>query len=121
MSVKTLLRKGDLVQLISGSGSGRLIEVKEKKEGRPLGLRGRIRKVLRVEGKAIVDGVRVIRKAMRPDPKKGHRGGIVEKEAPVPLSNLMLVCRKCDRPVRARKDRSGEKARRVCARCGEEI
>ena len=119
MSVKSLIKRGDLVQLIAGSGAGRVKGAEG--EGRPVGVRGRIRRVDRKAGTAIVDGVRVVRKAMRPNPQKGHRGGIVDRESPVPLSNLMLVCRSCDRPVRAKKARSKGKATRVCARCGEEI
>ena len=119
MSTKSLIRRGDLVQLVSGSGAGRAKEAEGS--GRPQGVRGKVRLVDRRSGTAVVDGVRVVRKAMKPNPKKGHRGGIVNKESPVPLSNLMLVCQSCDRPVRVRRERSDGKLKRLCARCGEEI
>ncbi len=119
MAERTLIRERDMVQLIKGSGSGR---VKDGDDGtRPVGTRGRVKQVLQGEGKAIVEGMHTVRKALRPNPKKGHRGGIVDKEAAVPLSNLMLVCRACDKPVRVKRDRSGDKLKRVCAKCGEEI
>jgi len=119
VAAKSQIRQGDLVQLMSGSGAGRLKE--GEGAGRPVGIRGRVRTVDRRRGTAIVDGARVVRKAMKPNPKKGHRGGIVDKELPVPLSNLMLVCRSCDRPVRTRRERSGAGLKRICVKCGEEI
>ncbi len=121
--LKPLIRTGDEVQVISGAESGRREPVAEGDTGaNPMGVRGRVRSVLLSEGRVVVAGVRNVKKATRPDPKKGHRGGFVEKEAPIPISNVMLVCRKCDRPVRVRmvKDEEGKKTR-VCRKCGEKI
>ena len=120
---KPLIKTGDEVQVISGAESGRREPAAEGDTGaNPIGLRGRVRSLLLSEGRVVVAGVRNVKKATRPDPKKGHRGGFVEKEAPIPLSNVMLVCRKCDRPVRARmaKDEEGKKTR-VCRKCGDKI
>ena len=121
--LKPLIKTGDEVQVVSGAESGRREPAPEgDSTANPAGLRGRVRKVLRAEGRVLVAGVRNIKKATRPDPKKGHRGGFLEREAPIPISNVMLVCRKCDRPVRARvaKGEDGKKAR-LCRRCGEKI
>jgi large subunit ribosomal protein L24 len=120
---KPLIKTGDEVQVVSGAESGRREPAPEgDSTANPAGLRGRVRKVLRAEGRVLVAGVRNIKKATRPDPKKGHRGGFVEKEAPIPLSNVMLVCRKCDRPVRVRMAKNDEgKKTRLCRKCGEKI
>jgi len=120
---KPLIRTGDEVQVVSGAESGRREPAPEgDAAANPAGVRGRVRRVLRSEGRVVVAGVRNVKKATRPDPKKGHRGGFVEQEAPIPISNVMLVCRKCDRPVRARvaKDDEGKKVR-LCRKCGEKI
>ncbi len=119
---RTLIRRNDLVQVIAGGDSGRKTRPPEgMRGGRALGVRARVRSVDRATGRAIVDGVNIVKKAVRPDPRKGHRGGIVEKNALVELSNLMLVCRKCDRPTRARLERERRKIKRLCRRCGAEI
>lgn len=112
------IKSGDEVQIVRGTGSGRRTPP-EGEGANPQGLRGRVRRVLRSEGRVVVEGVRVVKKAVRPNPAKGIRGGFTEKEAPVPISSVMLVCRKCDRPVRVRmvKGEEGKKAR-VCRRCG---
>ncbi|MHC4502931.1 MAG: 50S ribosomal protein L24, partial [Planctomycetota bacterium] len=48
--------------------------------------------------------------------------GFVDRDAPIPISNVMLVCKKCDRPVRARLQKNEEgKKERVCRKCGETI
>jgi large subunit ribosomal protein L24 len=121
--LKPLIKTGDEVQVVSGGESGRRAPAAAGDESaNPPGLRGRVRRVLRSEGRVVVAGVRTVKKATRPDPKKGHRGGFVEREAPIPISNVMLVCRKCDRPVRARmaKGEDGKKAR-FCRKCGGNI
>jgi large subunit ribosomal protein L24 len=118
--LKPLIKTGDEVQVVTGAESGRRAPSAEGDESaNPPGVRGRVRRVLRSEGRVVVAGVRMVKKATRPDPKKGHRGGFVEREAPIPISNVMLVCRTCDRPVRARmgKGEDGKKAR-FCRRCG---
>ncbi len=121
--LKPLIKTGDEVQVVCGAESGRRDPAPEgDNTANPAGLRGRVRKVLRAEGRVLVAGVRNIKKATRPDPKKGHRGGFIEKEAPIPLSNVMLVCRKCDRPVRVRMAKGDDgKKTRLCRKCGEKI
>ena len=118
---KSLIKVGDEVQVIRGAQSGRRTAAGEG-GGNPIGERGRVRKVLAAAGRVIGDRVRMVKKATRPDPRKGHRGGFVEKEAPLPLSAVMLVCRTCDRPVRVKlgKDEEGKQTR-LCRKCGEAI
>ncbi len=116
-----LIRKGDLVQVITGEEGGRRTRPSDEKSGRPVGTRGRVKQVDTKKGLVEVEDVRVVKKAVRPDPRKGIRGGFIEKTLPVNMSNVMLVCPRCDRPVRLRRERRGAKRVRVCRKCGEEI
>ena len=84
--------------------------------------RGKIAKVLRVlpqEDRAIVERLNVVKRHLKPRGPQSP-GGIVEKEAPIHLSNIMPMCEKCNAPVRVgvRKLEDGTKAR-LCRRCGE--
>ncbi len=116
-----LIKKGDLVQVISGDEGGRRTRSSGEEAGKPLGTRGRVKRVVAKEGLLEVEGVRVARKAVRPNPRKGIRGGFMEKTLPVRISNVMLVCPGCDRPVRPRRERREGKKVRVCRRCGGEM
>ncbi len=109
------IRKNDTVQVIGGDFGGKVA----KAEGR--GVRGRVMRVLPEKNQVIVEGVAVARKAVRPNPRKGHRGGFLDKEMPVSASKVMLVCRKCDRPVRVGFRRDGDKCVRFCKKCGQEV
>jgi large subunit ribosomal protein L24 len=59
--------------------------------GKDKGKRGRVIEVLAKEGKVLVEGINIIKKAVRPNPRAGIQGGIVEKEAPLQASNVMVV------------------------------
>jgi large subunit ribosomal protein L24 len=83
-------------------------------------------KVLKVypkDDRVIVEGVHVIKRHTKPS-QKNQQGGIIEKEAPIDLSKVMLVCNKCNRPTRVgfRRLDDGSKAR-FCKHddCGEII
>ena len=120
--MKFRIRTGDEVQVVRGAESGRRTRPAEgDSRANPVGERGRVKKVLRSEGRVIVDRIRVQKKATRPDPRKGHRGGFIEREAAVPISAVMLVCKSCDRPVRVgvKVNEEGKKVR-VCRKCGSE-
>ena len=84
--------------------------------------RGKIGKVLHVfpeENRAVVERLNVVKRHLKPRGPQ-NPGGILEKEAPLHLSNLMPMCERCNAPVRvgSRKLDDGSKAR-VCRRCGE--
>ncbi|MFZ7110448.1 MAG: 50S ribosomal protein L24 [Desulfatiglandales bacterium] len=86
--------------------------------------RGKIGAVLRVEAekqRAIVEKVNMVKRHSRPSAKNAQ-GGIVEKEASLHISNLMLVCNRCAEPTRIGKKvlEDGSKVR-VCRKCGELI
>ena len=82
--MKMNIRKGDKVQVITGKDKG--------KQG--VVLRG-----LPKEERVLVEGVNMVKKAMRPT-QQNPQGGIVTKEAPIHVSNVMLVCPTCGKPTR---------------------
>jgi len=86
--------------------------------------KGKIGSVLKVDserGHVIVEKVNIVKRHTRPGGANAQ-GGIVEKEAPIRISNVMLVCTKCAEPSRIGKKvlEDGSKVR-VCKKCGEFI
>ncbi len=119
MATKMKVKKGDEVQIIAGKDRG--------KRGRVIEARPRERRVL-------VENLNVAKRHQRPKPIRDSSrmggaqimpGGIMEKPAPVPVSNVMVVCPTCGNPTRvgiaAREAKSGTVRVRVCKRegCGE--
>jgi len=98
------LKKNDLVIVIAG---------KEK------GKSGRILKVFPRKNRALIEKVNFIKKHTRPSGQT-RQGGIVEREAPIHVSNVMVICEKCNLPIRVGKKilDDGKKVR-VCKKCGE--
>lgn len=89
--------------------------------GKNKGKSGRVLSVTPSEDQIIIEGVNVIKRHMKPS-KKYAQGGIIEKEAPVHLSKVMLVCPKCSKPTRigVTAPRDGGKLR-TCKKCKEVI
>jgi len=89
--------------------------------GKEKGKRGRVLSVASSEGKAIIEKINIIKKHMKPN-RQYSQGGIIEKEAPVHISNVMLVCPKCDKPTRVGNVilEGGNKVR-SCKKCKEVI
>jgi large subunit ribosomal protein L24 len=102
---KMRLRKGDRVRVLSG---------------KDLGKEGEIVRVLPERNMVIVDGVNVAKKHQR-STKATMQGGIIDKDMPVPASNVAIVCPNCG-PSRIgyRFDDDGAKAR-VCKKCGKDL
>ncbi|MBN2366785.1 MAG: 50S ribosomal protein L24 [Calditrichaeota bacterium] len=67
--------------------------------GKYRGRRGKVLKVFPNENRAVVEGINMIKKHSRPT-RDLPQGGIIEKEAPVHISNLKVICPKCNRPTR---------------------
>lgn len=89
--------------------------------GKEVGKTGKVLKIIPEKQRAIVEGINFIKKSERPS-KKMQKGGIIEKEAPVHLSNLMVICKHCNRPTRTgRKKVDDGFSVRVCKKCGEII
>jgi large subunit ribosomal protein L24 len=85
--------------------------------------RGKTGRVLRVDAdsnRILVEHVRMVKKNVRPNPQRNIKGGIAEQEAPIHISNVMLVCPDCG-PSRVGHKFEGDKKVRVCKKCGNEI
>ncbi|HVR43378.1 MAG TPA: 50S ribosomal protein L24 [Thermoanaerobaculia bacterium] len=89
--------------------------------GRDRGKRGKVLRVNPSEKTAIVERVNFVRKATRKNPSKNQQGGILEREAPIRTSNLMVVCPSCGEPSRTRRHRAAEGVSRACAKCDAEL
>lgn len=97
-------KKNDLVMVIAG---------KEK------GKSGRILRVFPRKNRVLVEKINFIKRHTRPSGQQ-RQGGIVEREAPIHVSNVMVVCERCNRPIRVgRKILDDGKRTRVCRKCGE--
>ncbi len=98
------IRRDDQVMVISGSNKGKT---------------GKVIKVLREKRAVLVDKLNVVKRHQKPS-QKYKQGGIIEKEAPIAMSNVMLLCEKCKGPVRtgAKILESGRKLR-YCKSCKE--
>src|SRR4030043_1250335 len=67
--------------------------------GREKGKKGRVLSVYPSKGRLLIEKINMIRKHMKPT-RKYAQGGIIEKEAPLHISNIMLICPKCNKPTR---------------------
>jgi large subunit ribosomal protein L24 len=99
------VKKNDLVEVIAGKDKGK---------------RGKVLRVLPKLDKVLAEKINFVKRHTKPGGKMGQRGGIVERENPLPVSNVQLVCGKCDRPVRVGRTELADGRRvRVCRECGE--
>lgn len=86
--------------------------------GKDRGARGKVLRVLASEGKAIVERVNMVKRHTRPNPQKGIQGGILEREAPIAVSNLMVICPECGKASRLGRRRLEDgRGVRVCKNC----
>ena len=99
---KMNVKKGDQVEVLSGKDKGK---------------RGEVIVALPSEGKVVVRGVAVVKKAQRPT-QANQQGGIVEKEAAIDVSNVALVCPTCGKATRVGHAEEDGKKVRVCKKCG---
>jgi large subunit ribosomal protein L24 len=92
--------------------------------GKDRGKTGVVRTVLPKKNRVLVDGVNMIKKHQRPTQQAGVAvaGGIVTREGPLHASNVMVICKECNRPTRTRvRVRQDGVKVRVCKRCGADI
>lgn len=104
MEKKFKIRKDDTVQVIAGKDKGK---------------RGTVVSVLSKKDAVIVSGINIVKKAMRRRSQQ-DQGGIAEVEAPLNISNVAIVCKKCG-PVKVGYKIDGDKKVRVCRKCGETL
>ena len=101
------IKKGDTVEIISGNDRGE---------------RGVVHRVMTDTQQLIVSGIHMVKKHQRPTGDVRTQVGIIEREAPIRISNVALVCSHCDRPTRVGYEIMGDGSKvRVCKRCREII
>lgn len=89
--------------------------------GKEKGKKGRVLAVLPKKQRVIVEKINIIKRHMRPS-QKYTQGGIIEKEGPIHISNVMLICPRCDTPTRiGNKILEDGRKLRVCKKCKEVI
>ena len=100
------IKKNDTVLVMSGDSKGK---------------RGRVLSVDSMKNRIVIESINIVKRHMKPS-KKYQQGGIIEREAPVNLSNVMLLCTKCNKPTRVGNTmlENGKKIR-SCKKCGEVI
>ncbi len=108
--MKVKIKKGDTVEIVTGRSEDK-------------GKRGEVIRVIPDENRVVVQGVNVRTKHQRQVQSQGRtiNPGRVRFEAPMSLSNVMLVCPKCGKPTRVSVQRDGQTARRVCKHCDASI
>ena len=90
--------------------------------GKDRGKTGRVLIVNPSGQKVVVEGVQMIKRHTRPNPQRNIKGGIVEKEAPIHISNVALVCKNCKKHTRIGSQVLGDGRRvRTCKKCGNAI
>jgi large subunit ribosomal protein L24 len=100
------VRRGDTVGVIAGREKGK---------------RGKVLRVLTEKGRVLVEHVNMIKKHQRPT-QKLRQGGIIEREGALALSNVLVVCSRCDKPSRTGMKILGDGRKvRSCKRCGEAV
>lgn len=100
------IKKDDRVMVISGKEKGKM---------------GKVLKILAKSDRLIVEKINMIKRHTKPG-GMASKGGIIEKEGTLPISNVALVCAKCTEPVRVGKKVLDDGSRvRVCRKCGETL
>lgn len=103
---KVHVRKGDTVKIIRGKDAGK---------------KGKVLEVQPARNRVIVENVNKVKRHTRPT-QGAPQGGIVEREAPIHASNVLLVCGRCNEPTRlGRKFLEDGKKVRYCKKCGEVV
>jgi len=103
-AAKIHVKKGDTVMVVAGKNAGK---------------KGKVLEVIPKDNRVVVEGANVVKRHSRPS-QQMPQGGIIEKEAPIASSNVMIFCPKCNAARRINKESlsSGEKIR-ICNKCGE--
>jgi large subunit ribosomal protein L24 len=101
------IRRDDQVKIISGRDRGKT---------------GRVLMVNPVRQQVTVEHANIIKRHTRPNPSKNIKGGVLDKEGPISVSNVMLVCPGCNKHARVGWQATADGAKvRVCKRCGTTI
>jgi large subunit ribosomal protein L24 len=100
--MKIKLKKEDTVQVVAGKDAGKS---------------GKVLRIDRNKGRVVVQGLNMVKKSVKPKSQQ-DKGGIIDIEAGLAVSNVMIVCKKCG-PVRIGYKTDGDSKVRVCRKCGE--
>jgi large subunit ribosomal protein L24 len=103
-SVKYKIKKNDQVQIMTGKDRGKS---------------GRVLRVDRDRGRVVVEGLNMVKKAIRPR-GQNQKGGITSLEAALAISNVQILCKKCG-PTRIGLRTEKEQKVRFCRKCGEQL
>ena len=107
MPTITPIKKNDEVYILAGKDRGKT---------------GRVLIVKPQDQKIVVEGVQMIKRHTRANPQRNVKGGIVEKEAPINISNVALVCKSCRKHTRVKMQVLGDDRHvRTCKKCGNAI
>ena len=99
---KFRIRKNDKVMVITGKDQGKI---------------GKVTKILRKSDRVVVEKVNMVKRNVKPNPYRHQQGGITEKEMPIHVSNIMVVCSKCSSPTRVGYRMEGDQKVRFCKKC----
>ena len=100
--VKSKIKKDDTVQIIAGKDKGKS---------------GKVLRIDRKTGRLVIQGLNMVKKTVRPKNQQ-DKGGIIDIEASINASNVMIICKKCG-PTRIGFKIDGDKKKRICKKCGE--
>jgi large subunit ribosomal protein L24 len=101
------IKKNDTVMIITGREKGKT---------------GKVLRVLREKNRVVIERLHMVKRHQKPRGQQGQGGGVIEKEASIDLSNVMIMCDRCNAPARigSRRLEDGSGVR-TCRRCGETI
>ncbi len=101
--LQTPVRKNDNVVVITGRDRGK---------------RGRVLQLVPGKNRLIVEGVNIVKRHTRPNPRQNVKGGIVEREAPLHASNVQIICPECGAQTRIGRRLLGDGRKvRICRKC----
>lgn len=99
------IKKGDKVEVLSGKDRGK---------------QGVVLRAIPKAGKVVVEGVAIVKKAVKPT-QANQQGGIVSREAAIDASNVNLVCPECGKRTRVGHEKDGKNKLRICKKCGHKF
>lgn len=105
-TIKIRLKKDDKVKVLTGKDSGKI---------------GKVLKIVKKTNRVIVENINVVKVHQRPS-QANPQGGIVDKNMPIHISNLMIMCNSCVKPTRiGMKQLEDGKRVRICKKCSQQI
>ncbi|MCP6718137.1 MAG: 50S ribosomal protein L24 [Patescibacteria group bacterium] len=99
------IKKGDKVLVVSGKDKGK---------------KGKILKAFPIERKVLIESVNLKKRHQKPK-KTGSKGQIIQKPAPIDISNVKIICSKCNKPARVGYKVINNKKYRICKKCNKQI